>query len=194
MLLELLLAPAPAVKPSRILRIWVLNSKPFRSTRRVSRWKLPLSAWHRSPATAALRQNQPRAPKLARVLWIPVEGDRAIPLAERRVGSPLLWQPNAQEEQQLREDWEELMDMIVLGVERITARHGAWLQIRPKAANSKALTEAIGEHGEPIDAAARFYPQEELYRTAAGTAFSAVIPGTTSPLQDRFRQRRLRRV
>ena len=37
------------------------------------------------------------------------------------------------------------MDMIVLGqVERITARHGEYLQIRPKAANAKALTEAIG--------------------------------------------------
>ena len=89
--------------------------------------------------------------KLARVLWIPIEGDRGIPLADRRVGSPLLWHPSEEEEQQLREDWEELMDMIVLGqVERITARHGAWLQIRPKAANSKALTEAIGQHGEPI--------------------------------------------
>ncbi|WP_437612834.1 DNA mismatch repair endonuclease MutH [Erwinia sp. V71] len=89
--------------------------------------------------------------KLARVLWIPVEGDRAIPLAERRVGAPLLWSPNADEEEQLRRDWEELMDMIVLGqVERITARHGEYLQIRPKAANSKALTEGIGEDGQPI--------------------------------------------
>ncbi|WP_374058146.1 DNA mismatch repair endonuclease MutH [Candidatus Pantoea persica] len=89
--------------------------------------------------------------KLARVLWIPVEGDRAIPLAQRRVGAPLLWRPNEEEEQMLRQDWEELMDMIVLGqVEHITARHGAWLQIRPKAANSRALTEGIGEHGEPI--------------------------------------------
>ncbi len=45
-------------------------------------------------------------------------------------------------------DWEELMDLIVLGeVERITARHGEVLQLRPKAANSKALTEAIGAHG-----------------------------------------------
>jgi DNA mismatch repair protein MutH len=43
------------------------------------------------------------------------------------------------------------MDMIVFGqVERITARHGEVLQLRPKAANSKALTEAIGAHGEPI--------------------------------------------
>ena len=89
--------------------------------------------------------------KLKRVLWIPVEGERAIPLAERRVGSPLLWTPSAEEEHQLRMDWEELMDLIVLGqVERITARHGEVLQLRPKAANSKALTEAVGARGEPI--------------------------------------------
>jgi len=89
--------------------------------------------------------------KLKRVLWIPVEGERAIPVAERRVGSPLLWSPDRGEEEQLRRDWEELMDLIVLGqVERITARHGEVLQLRPKAANSKALTEAFGAHGEPI--------------------------------------------
>lgn len=89
--------------------------------------------------------------KLARVLWIPVEGGREIPLRERRVGAPLLWSPDAQEDEMLRQDWEELMDMIVLGrVEQITARHGAWLQIRPKAANSKALTEGIGDQGQPI--------------------------------------------
>ncbi|MEA1064115.1 DNA mismatch repair endonuclease MutH [Erwinia sp. HR93] len=89
--------------------------------------------------------------KLRRVLWIPVEGERSIPLSERRVGSPLLWSPSPEEDEQLRRDWEELMDFIVLGhVERITARHGEVLQIRPKAANARALTEAIGEHGEPI--------------------------------------------
>jgi len=89
--------------------------------------------------------------KLKRVLWIPVEGDRVIPLAARRVGAPLIWSPDEEEDRQLRLDWEELMDMIVLGqVERITARHGEVLQLRPKAANSKALTEAIGARGEPI--------------------------------------------
>lgn len=89
--------------------------------------------------------------KLARVLWIPVEGERQIPLAQRRVGSPLLWQPNQEETEMLRRDWEELMDLIVLGqVERITARHGEVLQLRPKAANNKALTEATGEQGQPI--------------------------------------------
>ncbi|UXI00844.1 DNA mismatch repair endonuclease MutH [Photobacterium sp. TY1-4] len=89
--------------------------------------------------------------KLARVLWIPVEGERDIPLGDRRVGSPLLWSPSADEEQRLRHDWEELMDMIVLGqVETITARHGEVLQLRPKAANGKALTEAYGANGQII--------------------------------------------
>jgi|SRR5476651_717199 len=89
--------------------------------------------------------------KLARVLWIPVEGAREIPLFQRRIGAPLLWSPNAEEEELLRRDWEELMDLIVLGrVERITARHGEVLQLRPKGANSRALTKATGEFGQPI--------------------------------------------
>ncbi len=89
--------------------------------------------------------------KLKRVLWVPVEGERQIPLAERHIGTPLLWAPSEEEEHQLRLDWEELMDLIVLGqVERITARHGEVLQLRPKAANSKALTDAIGADGSPI--------------------------------------------
>jgi len=89
--------------------------------------------------------------KLARVLWIPVEGAREIPLFQRRIGAPLLWSPSAQEEELLRRDWEELMDLIVLGqVEHITARHGEVLQLRPKGANSRALTKATGEFGQPI--------------------------------------------
>lgn len=89
--------------------------------------------------------------KLSKVLWIPVEGARDIPLALRRVGSPILWQPSPQQELQLKNDWQELMDMIVLGkIEKITARHGEFLQIRPKAANGKSLTKAYNEHGESI--------------------------------------------
>ncbi len=35
-------------------------------------------------------------------------------------------------------------------VECITARHGEVLQQRPKAANGRVVTEAIGARGEPI--------------------------------------------
>ncbi|WP_105902174.1 DNA mismatch repair endonuclease MutH [Vibrio gangliei] len=97
--------------------------------------------------------------KLSRVLWIPVEGEREIPLAERRVGRPLLWSPSKNEEQQLKQDWEELMEFIVLGkVEQITAKHGAVMQLRPKAANSKVVTEAYRFDGQPVQTLPRgFY-------------------------------------
>ncbi|WP_230621585.1 DNA mismatch repair endonuclease MutH [Aggregatibacter sp. Marseille-P9115] len=90
--------------------------------------------------------------KLSRVLWIPVEGSRSIPLAERRIGIPILWQPSEQQERLLQRDWEELMDYIVLGqLDKINARLGEVLQLRPKGANSKSLTKGIGKNGEIID-------------------------------------------
>ena len=88
--------------------------------------------------------------KLSQVLWVPVEGEE-IPLAERRVGMPLLWQLSAKDEAKLKADWEELMEMIVMGrFHQITAKHGEYLQLRPKGANSKAKTEAYGLNGQPI--------------------------------------------
>ncbi|MCI7480357.1 DNA mismatch repair endonuclease MutH [[Pasteurella] aerogenes] len=90
--------------------------------------------------------------KLSKVLWIPVEGERQLPLAQRHIGAPILWQPNARQAQQLRQDWEELMEYIVLGqLDKINARLGEVLQLRPKGANSRALTKGIGPHGELID-------------------------------------------
>ncbi len=86
--------------------------------------------------------------KLARVLWVPFEGDRAIPLPARRIGAALLWSPSHEEEAALASDWETLMDRVVLGrVEEISAREGECLQIRPKAANAAARRRAIGASG-----------------------------------------------
>ena len=97
-------------------------------------------------------QNSHVRHKLSKVLWIPIEGERHIPLAERHIGAPILWQPSPQQEARLRQDWEELMDYIVLGkLDQITARLGDVLQLRPKGANSKALTKGIGKNGEIID-------------------------------------------
>jgi len=97
--------------------------------------------------------------KLSRVLWIPIQGERDIPLTDRVVGSGFLWAPNPQEDQLLQQDWEELMDMISLGkIERITAKTGQVLQLRPKAANGQALTSAVGENGDMIQTRPRgFY-------------------------------------
>ncbi|WP_299802101.1 DNA mismatch repair endonuclease MutH [uncultured Shewanella sp.] len=87
--------------------------------------------------------------KLQQVLWIPVQGDREIPLSERQIGSPILWQPSVEESELLKQDWEEIMEFISMGqVDRVTARHGEVLQLRPKAANSQVLTDSIGRDGE----------------------------------------------
>ena len=86
--------------------------------------------------------------KLKQVLWVPVEGERSIPIGERRIGTPILWQPTTQQAKQLQQDWEEIMELIAIGqVDKITARQGEVLQLRPKAANSKVLTESVAEDG-----------------------------------------------
>ena len=55
---------------------------------------------------------------------------------------------STEQEHQLRQDWEELMDYIVLGkLDQITARIGEVMQLRPKGANSKAITKGIGKNG-----------------------------------------------
>ena len=89
--------------------------------------------------------------KLSRVLWLPVEAEPGIPLAQRRIGTPLLWSPDDEETLALRQDWEELGDMIRMGeLESITARMGTVLQIRPKAANSRVTCNSTGADGEGI--------------------------------------------
>ena len=90
--------------------------------------------------------------KLSCVLWMPIEGSRHIPLGERHIGAPILWKPTAEQERQLKQDWEELMDLIVLGkLDQITARIGEVMQLRPKGANSRSVTKGIGKNGEIID-------------------------------------------
>lgn len=89
--------------------------------------------------------------KLARVLWIPVISERSIAVAERIVGTAFIWSPSQEEEHLLALDWQELTDMIVLGnVENIHGKHGQVLQLRPKAANSNAKTQAFNRHGQPF--------------------------------------------
>jgi len=120
-------------------------------------------------------QNSNVRNKLQCVLWLPVQGEREIPPAERIVGSPFLWHPNAHQNAQLQRDWEELMDMISLGqVERIDATVGSYLQLRPKAANGSVVTEAIGEDGQMIKTRPRgFYLRKNFTQDILENAFLA---------------------
>lgn len=102
--------------------------------------------------------------KLAQVLWIPIEADKAIPLAERRVGFPLLWRLEKETEAILRNDWEELTMLLTLGqAATLSARLGTYLQIRPKAMHSRILTNFIDENGEESNITPRgFYLRTAL--------------------------------
>jgi len=89
--------------------------------------------------------------KLRRVLWIPIEASPTIPLAERKIGMPLLWSPNPEQTQILQMDWQELTTMISFGqINQISAKLGRYLQIRPKAAHAKSLCWGLNEYGEPM--------------------------------------------
>jgi DNA mismatch repair protein MutH len=75
--------------------------------------------------------------KLARVLFVPVEafGDAF----ERRIGTPFLWSPSSHDEVRLRADWELLTgELLLRGHERMSARLGLVLQVRPKAQNARS--------------------------------------------------------
>lgn len=88
------------------------------------------------------------AKKLQRVLWIPIEVNKSIALAKRKIGYGFIWSPDSETEAILKEDWEELMEYVALGqIETIDASYGEFLQIRPKAANSKARTSGVSANG-----------------------------------------------
>ena len=87
--------------------------------------------------------------KLEKVLWLPVHAEG--PLAERMIGRAVLWEPNEEELELLRSDWESHIQTIRQGfVENIDATDGEVLQIRPKAANSRSLTWGVDPHGESM--------------------------------------------
>ncbi len=97
--------------------------------------------------------------KLSRVLWVPVLASRQIPLQQRVIGRAFLWQPTEQELAILRQDWEELMELLRLGkLSHIKGQHGTALQLRPKGANSQVRTNALDEDGATVQALPRgFY-------------------------------------
>lgn len=79
--------------------------------------------------------------KLSRVLFVPV-----VELAPRVFGTAFLWSPDAEEDAQLRADWAEIAEAVVLGETwRITGRMGRALQVRPKGANAGTRTWVMGE-------------------------------------------------
>ena len=86
--------------------------------------------------------------KLQHVLWLPYEANKSVDYPNRKLGHAILWKPSSQQSLQLKQDWEEIMDKLCLGEQQqLSAHHGQYLQVRPKAANSKVLTKAYDNDG-----------------------------------------------
>jgi len=85
--------------------------------------------------------------KLRHVMWVPIQAEPAVPLAERVVGQAFFWRPSAVEEQLLCADWEYHLARIRAGdVNAIKGSDGAVLQVRPKARSAETITWAELPH------------------------------------------------
>lgn len=115
--------------------------------------------------------------KLQRVLWIPIMGERSEAIGEKRVCAPLLWSPSLQQQAVLREDWCTLTDIMVLGdIGSLTARHGTYLQVRPKGANAQERRWGVGPEGVPMRTQPRgFYLRASFTQTLLKAAFFATL-------------------
>lgn len=102
--------------------------------------------------------------KLQNVLWIPVEGEKNIPFHQRRIGQARLWSPNEQQYLVLKQDWENIMEMVVTGkVEKLNGSIGHYLHVRPKAANASVITDSFDEDANLIKTLPRgFYLRTRL--------------------------------
>ncbi|WP_199609269.1 DNA mismatch repair endonuclease MutH [Flocculibacter collagenilyticus] len=116
--------------------------------------------------------------KLRRILWVPIvtktHANETIPLSQRIIATPFIWSPSEAQMNSLKADWEEIMEMIATGeVESITARIGTVMQLRPKGANAKALTNAIGKDGTVIQTLPKgFYLKTEFTKKILAEHFS----------------------
>lgn len=97
--------------------------------------------------------------KLARVLFMPYEGAKDVPVADRHFGSPVLWSPSPDEEALLRHDWEDFALLAAQGLlAAVTARRGHVLQVRPKSAKGGAQQTTQMSTGEAfVDEPRGFY-------------------------------------
>jgi len=89
--------------------------------------------------------------KMAHMLWVPILSLARQPIKHRQIGTPILWSPDPLIFHDLKQDWEELMELMSLGhFEDLSAHKGKYLQIRPKAANSKTFVRVLNHEGQMI--------------------------------------------
>ncbi len=89
--------------------------------------------------------------KIRRMLFVLVTASRDRDYVERYVVGYFFYAPSPQELAVIRNDFNEIYELIKTGnIDKVNARLGSIIQMRPKAANGKALTECVGPEGEII--------------------------------------------
>jgi DNA mismatch repair protein MutH len=89
--------------------------------------------------------------KLKKVLWVFIEYDKYKPISHRRIGKSILWTMDSQTEAILKQDWEELTEKLALGkFDELSAHHGQYLQIRPKASSSQVFIDVLDSEGQRV--------------------------------------------
>ena len=112
----------------------------------------------------ALWQESPVYKKLKHILWVPIAKTPDLSVMEYCVATPFLWQAPDSILTILQQDWEEAMALVSTGkIDKLNARNGEFLQVRPKAAHSRVLTEATDREGQSIQTLPRgFYLRPSL--------------------------------
>lgn len=133
---------------------------------------LSLSSAREEWQTSRLRK------KLQKVLWVPIEADSNIPIALRKIATPILLTLEPALEAILQQDWEELMEMLHLGrFAELSAHYGTYLQIRPKAAHSRILQKVSTDEGETRWVGPKgFYLRTSFTRTILKEFYCGVNP------------------
>lgn len=109
-------------------------------------------------------ESSPLYSKITRVLFVLVRASRDLDFNDRIVLGYFFYTPSMEELNILRNDFNELYEMVKTGnVEKITARIGQIIQMRPKGANGKVLTECIGPNGEIIRTRPRGFYMRRAY-------------------------------
>lgn len=89
--------------------------------------------------------------KIKRVLFILIDGTKGLDYSEKYIRGYFFYTPTQEDLVTLNKDFDELYELIKTGeVEKINARIGHIVQLRPKGADGTALTQAIGKDGQII--------------------------------------------
>ena len=149
-LIEHYLGASAASKPEPDFQILGIELKTIPVNRRGRAKESTFVCMTPMTASAGLRWTESTVRhKLDRVLWVPIEADPGILPINSRVGNAFLWSPSPEQARVLEQDWHELIEMICFGeFDKVSSKHGEYLQIRPKAANSASLARTTLANGE----------------------------------------------